>query len=98
MNAEVLKKTAQQMVGLGKGLIAADESAGTCKKRFDSVSLECTEQTRRQYRQLIIEAPGIEQYVSGVILHDETIRQKNDAGENLASVLASRGILPGIKV
>ncbi len=98
MNADTLKKTAKQMVTSGKGLIAADESSSTCGKRFDSVGIEKTEKNRRQYRQLIIQAPEIEQYVSGVILHDETIRQSNDAGENFPTVLARRGILPGIKV
>lgn len=98
MNADILKKTAKQMVAPGKGLVAADESSGTCGKRFDAVGVEKTEENRRIYRQLIITAPEIEQYVSGVILHDETIRQKSDSGENLAAVLEKRGILPGIKV
>lgn len=98
MNADVLKKTAKQMVAKGKGIIAADESSGTCQKRFDAVGVPCTEENRRQYRQLIITAPEIEKYVSGVILHDETIRQKSNAGEGFADILAKRGILPGIKV
>jgi len=98
MNADILEKTAKQMVASGKGLIAADESGGTCGKRFDAVGVEKTEENRRQYRQLILQAPEIEKYVSGVILHDETIKQNNDAGENFAAVLAKRGILPGIKV
>ena len=98
MNADILKKTAKQMAAPGKGLIAADESGGTCGKRFDAVGVEKTEENRRIYRQLIITAPEIERYVSGVILHDETIRQNNDAGENFAAALAKRGILPGIKV
>lgn len=86
------------MVTAGKGLLAADESSSTCQKRFDSVGVECNEENRRLYRQLLIESPDLEKYVSGVILHDETIRQKNDAGENLAAVLEKRGVLPGIKV
>lgn len=98
MNANILKTTAKQMVASGKGIIAADESATTCKKRFDSVGVECTEENRRQYRQMIVMAPDLEKYVSGIILYDETIRQKNDAGENLAAALAKRGVLPGIKV
>src|SRR3989344_4523441 len=98
MNADILKKTAQQMVARGKGLLAADESAGTCQKRFDSAGVECTEENRRQYRQLLMMAPDLEKYVSGIILHDETIRQKNDAGENFAASLTKRGVLPGIKV
>src|SRR3989344_4479583 len=98
MNADILQKTAKRMVAPGKGIIAADESSSTCQKRFDSVGVECTEENRRQYRQLIVMAPDLEQYVSGIILHDETIRQKNDAGENFAAVLTKRGVLPGIKV
>ncbi len=98
MNADVLKRTAKQMMSTGKGIIAADESATTCKKRFDSVGIDCTEETRRAYRGMLFATPGIEQYVSGVILYDETIRQKNDAGVPFPQVLASKGILPGIKV
>ena len=98
MNADTLKQTAKAMVQRGKGLLASDESSGTCQKRFDSVGVECTEENRREYRQLQIEAPDLEKYVSGIILHDETIRQKNDAGESFPSVLAKRGVLPGIKV
>ncbi len=86
------------MVAPGRGLVAADESANTCKKRFDSVGVECTEPNRRDYRDLIITAPSIEQYVSGIILHDETIRQKASDGTPFSEVLARRGILPGIKV
>jgi len=98
MNADLLKKTAKQMVAKGTGIIAADESSGTCQKRFDAVGVPCTEENRRLYRQLIITAPGIEQYISGVILHDETIRQKSDSGERFPDILGKRGILPGIKV
>jgi len=98
MNIDTLKKTAKQMVAPGKGLLASDESSGTCQKRFDSVGVECTEENRRQYRQLQAEAPDLETYVSGIILHDETIRQNNDKGENFAALLAKRGVLPGIKV
>ncbi len=97
-DATSLAQLAKQLVAPGKGIIAADESAATCKKRFDAVGVECTEETRRQYRQLILTAPGIEEYVSGVILYDETIRQKSDEGTPFADVLAKRGILPGIKV
>src|SRR3990167_5636915 len=98
MDIHTLKQTAKQMVEGGKGIIAADESAGTCKKRFDSVGVECTEENRRLYRQTILGAPDLEKYVSGIILFDETIRQKNDAGERFPDALAARGILPGIKV
>jgi fructose-bisphosphate aldolase class I len=98
MNADLLQQTAKQMVAPGKGLIAADESSATCQKRFDSVGVPCTEENRRAYRDLIITAPEIEQYVSGVILHDETIRQQSLTGVPFAEALSKRGILPGIKV
>ncbi|MDZ4227551.1 MAG: class I fructose-bisphosphate aldolase [Patescibacteria group bacterium] len=98
MDTKNLKKTAQQMVANGKGIIAADESAGTCQKRFDSVGVPCTEDNRRAYRETIIAAPGLEEYVSGIILFDETIRQETTDGERFSDILAKKGILPGIKV
>jgi fructose-bisphosphate aldolase class I len=98
MNADILKKTARAMVAPGKGLIAADESSGTCQKRFDAVGIPCTEESRRAYREIIIGAPGLEEYVSGIILYDETLRQKDSNGTPFPEVLARRGILPGIKV
>ncbi|MBI4068390.1 fructose-bisphosphate aldolase class I [Candidatus Kaiserbacteria bacterium] len=98
MNIEILKKTAKQMVAGGKGIIAADESAGTCKKRFDAVGVECTEETRRAYRTGMFETAGLEQYISGVILYDETLRQKGRDGTPVPELLAKKGILPGIKV
>ncbi|HWB39094.1 MAG TPA: class I fructose-bisphosphate aldolase [Candidatus Saccharimonadales bacterium] len=93
-----LKKTAKAMAATGKGLLAADESSGTIAKRFDSVGQENTEETRRSYRQLLLTAPGIEQYLSGVILYDETIRQATDSGQPFAEALKANGIIPGIKV
>lgn len=98
MNTEKLQKIAQAMVAPGKGILAIDESSGTCKKRFDALKVECTEENRRLYRQLLVSAPEIENYISGMILYDETLRQKNDAGVLFAEVLKSKGILPGIKV
>src|SRR3989344_8858037 len=98
MNIENLIRTAKTMVAQGKGIIAADESAATCKKRFDSVGVECTEETRRAYRTMLFETPGLEQYVSGVILYDETIRQKGSDGTAVPEILSKKGILPGIKV
>jgi fructose-bisphosphate aldolase class I len=86
------------MVAPGKGLLAADESAGTCKKRFDSVKVESTEENRRAYRELLFTTPGIERHVSGVILFDETLRQSTKEGVNFGKYLQSRGIIPGIKV
>jgi fructose-bisphosphate aldolase class I len=98
MDKALLSKTAAAMVAKGKGLLAADESAGTCDKRFKSVGVECTEENRRIYRGLLFSTPGVEQYVSGVILFDETIRQKADDGTPFAQYLARKGIIPGIKV
>jgi fructose-bisphosphate aldolase, class I len=86
------------MVARGKGVLAADESSGTCEKRFKSVGVECTEENRRTYRGLLFTTPGVEQYVSGVILFDETLRQKTNDGVLFPDYLARKGILPGIKV
>lgn len=98
MDTKLMTETARAMVAPGKGLLAADESAGTCKKRFDSVNVECTEENRRAYREMLFATPGIEQYVSGVILFDETLRQKTKDGVNFGEYLKGKGILPGIKV
>ncbi len=98
MDTQLMTETARAMVAPGKGLLAADESAGTCKKRFDSVGVECTEESRRVYREMLFTTPGIADSVSGVILFDETLRQKTTAGEPIAEYLKKNGILPGIKV
>ena len=98
MDKALLSKTAAAMVAKGKGVLAADESAGTCEKRFQSISTPCTEENRRAYRGLLFTTPGVEKFVSGVILFDETIRQKADDGTPFADMLAKKGILPGIKV
>src|SRR5476649_2370819 len=97
MDTQILMQTSRAMVAHGKGLLAADESAGTCKKRFDSVKVECTEENRRAYREMLFTTPGLADYVSGVILFDETLRQST-AGTNFAEYLETLGILPGIKV
>ncbi len=86
------------MVAKGKGILAADESSGTCEKRFKSVNVECTEENRRAYRNLLFSTPGIEQFLSGVILFDETARQKANDGTPIPEYLAKKGIVPGIKV
>ncbi|HET7730257.1 MAG TPA: class I fructose-bisphosphate aldolase [Usitatibacter sp.] len=98
MDTKLMTQTAQAMVATGKGLLAADESAGTCKKRFDSVSVECNEENRRAYREMLFTTPQIASYVSGVILFDETLRQKTRDGVNFAEYLQKNGIIPGIKV
>jgi len=93
-----LKNIAKQMVELGKGILAADESTGTIGKRFNAINLENTETNRQVYRQLLFTTPNIGKYISGVIMYDETIRQKTDTKESFVSVLEKAGVLPGIKV
>jgi fructose-bisphosphate aldolase class I len=98
MDKALLSKTAAAMVARGKGVLAADESSGTCEKRFKSVGAECTEESRRSYRGLLFTTPGVEQFLSGVILFDETLRQKTDDGVPFPEYMENKGILPGIKV
>jgi fructose-bisphosphate aldolase class I len=98
MDQALLSKTAAAMVAKGKGILAADESSGTCEKRFQSVNAECTEENRRAYRALLFGTPGVEQYLSGVILFDETARQKANDGAPFPEYLAKKGVIPGIKV
>ena len=98
MDKQLLSKTAAAMVAKGKGILAADESSGTCEKRFKSVGVECTEENRRAYRNLLFSTPGVEQFLSGVILFDETARQKANDGSLIPQYLAKKGIIPGIKV
>ena len=98
MTIHDLESIARQLVAPGKGILAADESTGTIKKRFDSIGLESTEENRRAYRDLLFSTPGAEEFISGVILYDETLRQSASDGRPFAQVLRDRGILPGIKV
>ena len=98
MNQERLQATAQAIVAEGKGILAADESSPTIKKRFDSIQVESTEDNRRDYREMLFTTPNAAQYISGVILFDETIRQKAADGTPLVKVLESAGMIPGIKV
>jgi fructose-bisphosphate aldolase class I len=93
-----LEATARALVAPGKGILAADESTGTIKKRFDSIGVESTEDTRRAYRELLFTALGAADYISGVILYDETIRQSASNGAPFPKLLADQGIIPGIKV
>src|SRR3954447_23756877 len=93
-----LHDTAKALVAEGKGILAADESTGTIKKRFDSIGLESTEENRRAYRDLLFTAPGAEEHISGVILFDETIRQSSADGTPFPKLLESKGVIPGIKV
>jgi fructose-bisphosphate aldolase class I len=98
MSENELHETAVAIVADGKGILAADESDGTIKKRFDSIGVESTEENRRAYRQLLFATEGVEEYIGGVILYDETIRQSADDGTPFPKLLASKGIIPGIKV
>ena len=98
MAAQELEATARALVAEGKGILAADESDGTIKKRFDSIGVESTEENRRGYRDLLFTTEGVEEYISGVILFDETIRQSSADGTPFPKLLESKGIIPGIKV
>jgi fructose-bisphosphate aldolase class I len=93
-----LHDIARALVADGKGILAADESDGTIKKRFDAISLESTEENRRAYRDMLFTTPGAEEFISGVILFDETIRQSAADGTPFPKLLESKGIIPGIKV
>ena len=98
MDNQRLVKTAQALVAEGKGILAADESSGTIKRRFDSINVESTEDTRRNYREMLFRTAGVDEFLSGVILFDETIRQNGADGTPMVKVLTDRGIIPGIKV
>jgi len=98
MNTDNLKNVAKAMVATGKGILAIDESNGTCEKRFNAVGVEFNEENRRIYRQLLITAEGINEGVSGMILFDETLRQITDNGTPFPKEMENRGMLPGIKV
>ena len=98
MNLDVLAATALEMVENHRGLLAADESTGTIKKRFDSIKVESTENTRRDYREMLFRTKGLGKFISGAILYDETIRQKAADGTTLVQLLQAEKIIPGIKV
>src|SRR3954469_7869780 len=93
-----LHETAKALVAEGKGILAADESDSTIKKRFDSIGIESTEENRRAYRDMLFTTTGVEEFISGVILLEETIRQKPLDGTPFPELLESKGVLPGIKV
>src|SRR5204863_433240 len=98
MDEEKLNQTAKAIVAEGKGILAADESDGSIKKRFGWIGTESTEEKRRAYRDLLFTTEGVEEYISGVILFDETIRQSSADGTPFPKLLESRGVIPGIKV
>ena len=97
-NVEQLNKIARDLVAPEKGILAADESTSTIKRRLDAISVENTEENRRDYRELLFRTEESEKYISGVILYDETIRQNAADGTPLVKLLTDRGIMPGIKV
>jgi fructose-bisphosphate aldolase, class I len=98
MNEQGLESTAKAMVAPGKGILAMDESTPTCKKRFEALGIECTEENRRTYRELLVTTKGLSQFISGAILFDETIRQKLSNGTPFPGYMDEVGIIPGIKV
>ena len=98
MNTAELAATARALVAKNRGILAADESSGTIAKRFGSIKLESTEENRRAYREMLFTAPGAGEFISGVILYDETLRQKTKAGVPFAAYLGQHGMIPGIKV
>ena len=93
-----LNETARALVAPGKGILAADESTGTIKKRFDSIGIESTEESRRAYRDMLFTTEGAADHISGVILYDETIRQSTSDGKPFPEYLEQQGVIPGIKV
>jgi fructose-bisphosphate aldolase class I len=93
-----LTQVARELVEPGKGILAADESDGTIKKRFDTIDVESTEETRRAYRDMLFTTSGMEEHISGVILYDETIRQASADGTPFPKLLEEKGVIPGIKV
>src|SRR5208282_6709439 len=99
MNLAELNKVAQAMVAPGRGILAADESSGTIKKRFDAIGVESTADSRRDYREMLFRsADAMSKYISGVILYDETIRQNAKDGTPLVKLIEKSGSIPGIKV
>jgi fructose-bisphosphate aldolase, class I len=93
-----LELVALTLVADGKGILAADETVPTLTRRFDTLGIKSTEQSRRTYREMLFTSPGAAEFISGVIMYDETIRQKSSRGVPLAQALAVQGVLPGIKV
>ena len=98
MDKKQLAKTAKEMVADQKGLLAADESTGTIGKRFDQIGVENVEANRRDYRELLFRTQGLNKFISGTILYDETIRQSASDGTSFVNLLEAQGIIPGIKV
>ena len=98
MNLQTLSKIANNLVAQKKGILAADESSGTIKKRFDSINVDSTEVSRRNYRELLFTTNSVSQFISGIILYDETMRQDGNDGISLVKTITENGMIPGIKV
>lgn len=98
MNVDILKSTIEKLIAKGKGILAADESTGTIKKRFASINTECTEENRRSYRELLFTTPNLNEFISGIILFEETLYQKTQNNQFFSEYLIEHGIVPGIKV
>src|SRR5918998_6183876 len=98
MDVRKLEETARELVAPGKGILAADESFGTIGKRFEAFGIESSEESRRQYREMLFTTEGIGEFLSGVILFEETLQQKASDGTPLSKVLENQGVIPGIKV
>src|SRR5689334_23991087 len=98
MSITDLESTAKALVSNGKGLLAADETPQTLKKRSDAVQISSTPESRRTYRDMLFSTPGIAKFIGGVIMQDETIRQASSQGTPLVDVLKQQGVTPGIKV
>ena len=98
MNIGELNDIAQALVAPAKGILAADESTNTIRRRFDSINVESTEQSRRDYREMLFRTPGANEFISGVILYDETLRQNGADSTPIVSILQEQGVIPGIKV
>src|SRR5688572_9256880 len=98
MNFAAMVATAAELVAPGKGILAADESGPTIENRFKSIGVTSTEETRRAYREMLLSTPGLNAFISGVILYDETLRQKTSGGLPFVELLTRHGMIPGIKV
>ena len=98
MNLQTLSKIANNLVAQKKGILAADESSGTIKKRFDSINVASTDVSRRNYRELLFTTNNVSQFISGIILYDETMRQDGNDGISLVKTITENGMIPGIKV
>src|SRR5258705_3586528 len=98
MKSQILEAIARALVADGKGILAADETVGTLTKRLERLKIQSTPESRRDYRELLFTTPGSADFISGVIMYDETIHERNSRGVRLPEILLEQGIIPGIKV